>query len=63
MSEDRLFVCALCNRGFLSTWSQEQLEAEYAKAFPKDSEEDRDVVCDACYQFVLQNVSGDIYLA
>lgn len=42
------YQCALCEGVFVTDWSDEEAEAEYAENFGDDP--DREVVCDDCFK-------------
>lgn len=50
------YQCALCKEVFNfirdETWSEEKANEEYKEIFPNESIENRDIVCDDCWQKV-----------
>ncbi len=51
------YRCASC-RGIFNfvrneTWSEEKANEEYEKLFPGESKENRELVCDYCWQTVV----------
>jgi len=56
MSNDQ-YTCALCGGTFDKGWSEEEAEAEAKLLWGDMPEEDREVICDTCFQSEI----GDIY--
>jgi DNA-directed RNA polymerase subunit RPC12/RpoP len=54
--EDNEYKCAWCGGVFLlvkdETWSKEKADKEYLEYFPNASMENRDIVCDDCWNEV-----------
>lgn len=50
------FKCTFCGGIFNyirnETWSQEKADEEYKQQFPGESMENRDVICEECWQIV-----------
>lgn len=50
------YKCAVCGEIFNfvrdETWSEEKANEEYKQKFPGASFENRDIICDDCWQFV-----------
>lgn len=44
------FVCAMCGCTFQKAWSDEEAKAEVAETFPDELDEPMAIVCDDCYQ-------------
>lgn len=49
-------ICALCKTEFApvrdGTWSEEMAKAEYHRLFPDSKWENREVICDDCWEVV-----------
>lgn len=52
---DSEYTCACCKETFLKDWSDEEAEAECEKLFPGYNRENQVVVCDDCYQKIMQH--------
>jgi len=48
------FTCTVCREEFISTWNQEDSDAEYQRRFPDRNNEQASVVCEECYQQYLK---------
>ena len=49
------FTCAKCGETFENIWSDSEAEAQYDKVFAEEKAagEERDVVCDDCYNIIM----------
>lgn len=54
--KDNEYKCAFCGGIFNyirnETWSEEKANEEYKQKFPGESFENRDVICDDCWQII-----------
>ncbi len=53
---DKTYICSLCGGEFNlirdDTWNEEMAKEEYNRLFPDSKWEDREIVCDECWQLV-----------
>jgi DNA-directed RNA polymerase subunit RPC12/RpoP len=52
--EVETYQCESCGKTFESGWTNDEAEAEYAINFPEQPVEQGAVVCDSCYQAMMQ---------
>jgi len=50
------YRCAMCNNVYKlirdEDWNQEKADEEYKRLFPGESMQNRDIICDDCFQLV-----------
>jgi hypothetical protein len=49
----KTYTCAACGESCLSSWSEEEAQAEYEQTFPTYPERGKASVCDDCYPLLL----------
>jgi hypothetical protein len=50
VTEDRIYTCAECGERCMSSWSEEEAEAEWRRDFPNVDPAQRVEVCEDCYR-------------
>ena len=48
------FTCEECNNRFRKAWSDEEMLEESARLFPMLQENERAVVCDDCFNILME---------
>lgn len=55
----RVITCEGCGKTFESEWTEEEANREMIKNFGEVAEEDRAVVCHACYLQIMEVMAGN----
>jgi DNA-directed RNA polymerase subunit RPC12/RpoP len=54
--KENQYKCAVCGGVFDKVWSDEEAMEEYHKEFPGVPDEDREIVCDDCWNEITAQV-------